>query len=73
MHRHRPGTTRPVVRKQRDAIRAKQQRKAMRLSITVGVIIVIFIITTHMRPKPLNATVSWLAWLWLSLFGPTAG
>ena len=45
----------------------------MRLSITVGVIIVIFIIATHMRPKPLDATVSWLAWLWLSLFGPTAG
>ena len=74
VHRHRPGTTCPVVyRKRRAAIRAKQQRKVMWFSITVNVIIVVFLAAIHMHPELLDAIGDWLAWLWPSMFGPTAG
>lgn len=74
VHRHRPGTTCPVVyRKQRAAIRARQQRKAMWFSIFVNTIIVVFVIVSITHPEWIDAIADWLAWLWPSLFGPTAG
>lgn len=74
VHRHRPETTCPVMyRKQRAAIRARQQRKTMWFSITLDAIIVIFLVATHMHPDLLDAIGDWLAWLCPSLFGPTAG
>ncbi|MCT6836360.1 MAG: hypothetical protein M3036_01735 [Bifidobacteriales bacterium] len=74
VHRHRPGTTCPVVyRKQRAAIRARQQRKAMWFSIFVNTIIVVLVIVSITHPEWIDAIGDWLAWLWPSLFGPNAG
>lgn len=74
MHRHRPGTMCPVVyRKQRAAIRARQQRKAMWLSVVVNTIIVVFVIVSIAHPEWIDAIGDWLAWLWPSLFGSAAG
>lgn len=74
VHRHRPGTTCPVVyRKQRAAIKAKQRRKAMCITIILYAIIIAFFIAIHMHPELLDAIGGWLARLWPSLFGPTSG
>ena len=62
-----------VYRKQRAAIKAKQRRKAMWLCIIFYSVIIVFFIATQMHPELLDAIGDWLAWLWPSLFGPTAG
>ena len=62
VHRHRPGTTCPVVyRKQRAAIKAKQRRKAMCITIIMYAIIIAFFIAIHMHPEMLRAIGDWIA------------
>lgn len=71
---HRPGMTCPVAyRKQRAAIQAKQRRKTMWFSVPVEAVVVAFLIVNTTHPEWIDTIAGWLAWLWPSLFGPTAG
>lgn len=73
VHRHRPGTTCPVVyRKMRAAERARQKRDAAIVSAVVYGIVFVVLIVTYLHPEVLTAIGDWLASVWPAMFGPRA-
>ncbi|WP_445343498.1 hypothetical protein [Bifidobacterium sp. ESL0819] len=50
-----------MYRKQRAAIKAKQRRKAMCITIILYAIIIAFFIAIHMHPEMIHAIGGWIA------------
>ena len=73
VHRHRPGTTCPVVyRKMRAAEKAQRRRRANIISLCIYVPIIVIFIVFATHPWMMDAVGSWLANLWPAVFGPGA-